>query len=222
MIKYQTILDLCASRGVKVSTVEKELGFSKSALSKVEVNTPNAEKIFALAQYFDVPMEYFFEEADKEKVARYASLIASASNHVANYDADLEDEVEADMRRQPVYEVAAGQGRVNGQYADEYTDEEMSDEYCLCTVHGDSMYPVLFDGDVVKVHYQTVVESSDIAIVKVDGETATAKYVEVADNGVWLRAENKSVFEDKFYSVQEVLSLPITIIGKVVELRREL
>lgn len=78
------------------------------------------------------------------------------------------------------------------------------------------MSPLLQDGDYVKIHLQTQTSPHDLTAIKIDGESVTIKHVQVAENGVWLRAENKEVFEDKFYSVQEVLSLPVTIIGKVV------
>lgn len=119
----------------------------------------------------------------------------------------------------PIYEVGAGAGRCNGFYSDNYTTDN-DDGFTFCTVYGDSMYPILMDGDVLKVQIQTATSPRDLTIVKVDGETATCKYVEVTDKGVWLRAENKEVFADRFYTVQEVLTLPITIIGKVVEMRR--
>ena len=82
------------------------------------------------------------------------------------------------------------------------------------------MYPVIQDGDMVKVHHQTETSPHDISIVKINGDEATCKYVEIVKDGIWLRAENKSVFEDRFYSIQEVLTLPISIIGKVTELKR--
>lgn len=121
----------------------------------------------------------------------------------------------------PAFDLSAGDGRVNGEYADEFIDTNRdTDNYSYCTIHGDSMYPILHDGDMVKVKIQTTTTPQDITVVKVDGETVTAKYVEIVSDGVWLRAENKEVFEDKFYSVMEVMTLPVTIIGKVVELTR--
>lgn len=123
---------------------------------------------------------------------------------------------------QPVFDVAAGQGRCNGTYADEYMDRESEEGFSYARVHGDSMLPILMDGDVVKVQHQPKTDPHDYTVVKVDGETCTIKYVEIVDNGVWLRAENKDVFQDKFYTVEEVMTLPVTIIGKAIELNRKL
>lgn len=124
---------------------------------------------------------------------------------------------------QPVYDISAGKGRLNEGYPTEWMDTtEDSDEYSWCTIHGDSMYPRLYDGDLIRVHHQTETSPRDLTVVKIDGDAVTVKYVEITNDGVWLRAENKDVFEDKFYSVQQVLTLPIQIVGKVVEMRRAL
>lgn len=95
----------------------------------------------------------------------------------------------------PVFDVAAGNGRINGEYADEYVENEDSDDGSVwLKVYGDSMYPVLHDGDYIKVHPQTDTEKTDLTVIKIDGETATVKYVDVTENGVWLRAENKAAY----------------------------
>lgn len=133
------------------------------------------------------------------------------------------DELEEfEKSHKPIYDVAAGQGRINDGYADEFVEEEeeVEDGYSWCRICGDSMYPILRDGDKVKVRHQTQTEPTDLTVVKINGDEATCKYVQITDNGVWLRAENKEVFADRFYTVSEVLSLPITIIGKVVQMQR--
>lgn len=122
----------------------------------------------------------------------------------------------------PIYDVAAGEGAVNGTYATEYAkmDAELEEGYSWCTVHGNSMYPELHDGDKIKVKHMTETNKNDFAVVKIDGESSTVKFVEITDTGVWLRAINKEVYEDRFFSIREVITLPVKIIGKVVEVRR--
>lgn len=205
MGKYELILFLCDKKGVKITNVENELGFAKGSFKKMDTSKPSAEKIYALSQYFQVPMEVFLND--------------EASNRLIYYYDQLKEEYM--KHREPVYDVACGNGRVNGEYATEYMNEESEEGYSWCEVHGDSMSPILLDGDYAKVEHMTQTKPTDLTVVKVDGESATIKYVEVVSDGVWLRAENKESFEDRFYSVQEVLSLPITIIGKVVELKRK-
>lgn len=126
------------------------------------------------------------------------------------------DEVHTYIRQN---EVAAGPGRVNDSYGSEAAGDS---GLAKAKIVGDSMFPVLHDGDIVLIEPTTEVTPSDFAIVKINGDESTCKHVEITLEGVWLRAENKEVFEDKFYSVQEVMTLPVTIIGKAVEIRRNL
>ena len=88
-------------------------------------------------------------------------------------------------------------------------------------VHGIPGNYELRDGDIVQIQPQTETEPHDFTLIKIDGETATIKFVEITAHGVWIRALNKEVFEDRFYSIQEVMTMPITIIGKVVGMQRK-
>lgn len=82
------------------------------------------------------------------------------------------------------------------------------------------MYPILQDGDMVLISHEAETTPHDLTAVKIDGDSTTIKHVTIVDNGIWLKAENKEVYEDRFYTIQEVLTLPVTIIGKVIESRR--
>ena len=197
---WSVVEKLMENKGVKASEVAKATGIPQSVFTdwKKGRYTPKADKLYTLARYFEVPMEVFFEPIDVETIKEKQFKIA------------------------PLYEVAGGEGRVNDEYAQRYIEAEDDDGCSWCEVHGDSMFPVLQDGDVVKVHHQTETSSKDISVVKIDGDEATCKYIEIVKDGIWLRAENKDVFKDRFYSIQEVLTKPISIIGKVTELKRRL
>lgn len=197
---YSDFEELCKQKGVRASDVAKATGISPTTFSEWKKGkyTPKADKMAKIADYFDVSVEYLVRSAD-----------------------DIDLNIVLTPKRTPLYEVSAGQGRVNGEYAIEYMDDKEDDmEYSWCTICGESMYPELKDGDEVKVLHVTETAPSDYTVVKVDGESATVKLVEITDNGVWLRAINKDAFEDRFYSIKEVMTLPVTIIGKVVEVRR--
>lgn len=95
-------------------------------------------------------------------------------------------------------------------------------DYFALRVKGDSMFPNICDGDTVIVKKQENIENGDIAIVLVNGNDATCKKVKFNDNGITLIGYNPSVYEPHFYTNEEIASLPLSIIGKVVELRRAL
>ena len=207
MGKVDYIQSLCDSRGITFNALEKKLGFSRGSIAKMDTNKPSADKIYALARYFDVPMESFFED---DLSMQYAHIYESLQGHIQSLI-------------EPVYDVACGEGRINGEYATEYMEEneEEDADYTWCEVHGDSMSPVLLDGDMARVELCTQTSPNDLTVIKVDSESVTVKYVEITENGVVLRAENKDVYEDRHFTISEVMTLPVTIIGKVVELKRK-
>ena len=95
-------------------------------------------------------------------------------------------------------------------------------EYFALKVKGDSMSPNICEDDVVIVKRQNDIECGEIAIVLVNGEDATVKKVNRHENGITLVGYNPTVYAPHFYTREEVEKLPVSIIGKVVELRRSL
>lgn len=63
--KYATLRD---KRGITDYRVAVETGIAKSTLSewKRGRSTPKADKIKLLADYFNVPMEYFYSDEEKK------------------------------------------------------------------------------------------------------------------------------------------------------------
>ena len=74
------------------------------------------------------------------------------------------------------------------------------------------------DGDVVIVRKQEDVDNGDIAIVLVNGDEATVKKIKKFDGGINLIPTNPE-YDVITYTNNEIISLPVRIIGKVVELR---
>ncbi len=102
---------------------------------------------------------------------------------------------------------------------EEITPEMASQgEHFALQIKGDSMAPRICEGDVVIVRKQTCVENGDTAVVMVNGEDATVKRFFQDETGIKLLPTNPT-YEPMFFSPIEVRRLPITVIGKVVELR---
>ena len=94
-----------------------------------------------------------------------------------------------------------------------------SGTYFALRIKGQSMEPRIKDGDVVIVRQQADVDTGDVAIVLVNGDEATVKEVKKLDTGIMLIGWNTTVYSPRFYSAKDIKSLPVKIIGKVVELR---
>ena len=93
-----------------------------------------------------------------------------------------------------------------------------SGEHFALQIKGQSMEPKISDGDVVIVRKQDDCDSGDVAVVMVNGDEATVKRIKKEPAGIML-IPNNPAYEPKFYSNDEIESLPVRIIGKVVELR---
>ena len=92
-------------------------------------------------------------------------------------------------------------------------------EYFGLRVRGTSMEPRIKEGDVVIVRKQEDAETGDTVVVLVNGDAATVKRIKrEPDGGLWLLPNNPA-FEPHHYSSAEITGLPVTICGKVVELR---
>ena len=85
-------------------------------------------------------------------------------------------------------------------------------------IKGNSMEPRICDGDVVIVQRQTYIDDGQIAVVMVNGNDATCKKVKHSPAGMTLISLNPA-YEPMFYSKDDVINLPVKILGKVIELR---
>ena len=91
-------------------------------------------------------------------------------------------------------------------------------EHFALKIKGQSMEPKISDGDVVIVRKQDDCENGEIAVALVNGDEATVKRIKKRPEGLML-IPNNPAYEPMFYSNAEIESLPVRIIGKVVELR---
>jgi repressor LexA len=92
-------------------------------------------------------------------------------------------------------------------------DKYSPDELFSLVVKGDSMTGSrIYEGDRVVVRIQSEVENGEIAVVNVDGESATLKKVKKYDDGsVWLISTNEK------YAPIPLTSERARIIGKVIQ-----
>lgn len=97
---------------------------------------------------------------------------------------------------------------------------ENQGEFFGLRIKGDSMEPRMESGDVVIVKQQSDANSGDTVIALVNGDDATCKRLEKTENGIMLVSTNPK-YPPMFYSNEEILTKPVVILGKVVELRQK-
>lgn len=94
-------------------------------------------------------------------------------------------------------------------------------EYFALAIKGDSMMPEYRDGDVLILRKQDSCETGDDCAVMVNGDDATFKRVRRSEKGITLQPLNPT-YDPMFFSNEEIMSLPVRIIGVVVEIRRKI
>lgn len=105
------------------------------------------------------------------------------------------------------------------EYIDIYPRFVKHGELFALRVQGDSMEPDLRTGDIAIIEKQEYIDNGDIAVVRVNGDDVTLKRVKVTQKGIMLIPSNPA-YDPVFFDSDQVATLPVTIIGKVIEIRR--
>lgn len=96
-----------------------------------------------------------------------------------------------------------------------------SGEFFGLRIRGDSMSPRILNGDTVIVRRQSDADSGDIVIALVNGSEGCCKRLKKFAGGIALISINPA-YEPLVYAQNEIETLPVQIIGRVVELRGKL
>lgn len=194
-------IQLCNLKKVSPSYVCRQVGISSANYSQwTDESVPRKATLMRIADYFDVPVEQLLsdEESIPGEKERKRNLIPVLGNVAAGIPieaiTDIEDYEEID-------DTLAASGK-----------------YVALRIHGDSMQPRMVDGDVVIVRLQQDIDTGDIAVVMVNGGSATCKKIKRSQEGLVLISLNP-IYEPMFFTWKQVEDLPVTIFGKVVELR---
>lgn len=202
MTPGQRITKLRKEKDLQQKEVAEAIGMNRIILNRIELGKRplRDDEAVALADYFHVTTDYLL----KGKV--------SEQNHSSRgVRIPVLGRVVAGIPIEAVEEIL--------DYEEITPELAATGEFFALKIRGHSMEPRMMEGDVVIVRKQEDVESGDVAIVLVNGNEATVKRVKKQEEGITLIATNTSVYEPHFYSNKEIKSLPVQILGKVVELR---
>lgn len=165
-------------------------------------------------------------QPDNETLLRFAELFDTTVDYILGGTAPAQPATHSHIRIPVLGSVPAG---VPIEAVEDVIDWEDipatmtrgGKEYFALRVSGDSMFPKFLDGDIVIVHRTPVCDSGDDCVVYVNGYDATLKTVHLSkDGGLSLRPINTN-YEPRSFTRAEVASLPVSIAGVVVELRRK-
>lgn len=192
------------SIGMNQEELSEKFGISKSTIGMYETNKrePNFELLKEFARFFNVSTDYLLEQIKKDDLSNFdiiqiPLLGKIAAGYPTQMFADVIDyiDIPADMAR---------------------GDKEL---FALKTT-GKSMEPNFIEGDILIFEKTDNCESGQFCAVAVNGDDATFKKVTKTDTGIMLQPLNPA-FETKFYTNEQIASLPVTIIGVLKQIRRD-
>ena len=200
MTIYQRIKILREEQGMSQQELAELVGFkTASAVNKIELGLRdiNQSRVKAFAKALNTTTSFLLDGETKTSTSKAVKI--------------------------PVLGfVRAGypMGAVENILDYEEISEEMarSGEFFALKIQGDSMEPRIKEGDVVIVRKQSTVENGEVAVVLVNGNDATVKKFFKTEVGIKLISTNPQ-YDPFFFTPKEVDSLPVEVVGRVVELR---
>ncbi len=193
-------------RGFKQSDLVEKTGISKGALSSYISGryVPKQNNIYLISKALNVSESWLM--GNDVPMERHLKNIPSSTAIVIN----VLGRVAAGIPLDAIEEIID---------TEEISQKMASDgEYFALKISGDSMEPKISNGDVVIVRKQSDADDGDLVIAMVNGDDAVCKRLKKYAEGIAL-VSNNPLYEPMYFSNKDIVEKPVTILGKVRELR---
>lgn len=214
-------------RNMTQDDLAEKLGTTRQSISRYEIGERKANQdiLFALSDIFGVAVDDFFPAAKEGITTIYNQLAPPRQEKVYDFaERQLEEQNRGNVAHFPKKEKlptiknsASAANPTELVYGDTVVEEEEFERVpnnadFAVPIIGDSMEPVIRNGQFVFVKEQPDVEDGEIAIVEIDGDGVTCKevYKDYESQTIILRSIN-DLYEDRVVSPEQ-----IRIIGKVI------
>lgn len=217
------IIDLCNQRGWSLSEFARKLDLPKSSISRYFNKSRQLpiNKINLFADTLGVSSEYLLgiKISNNDLLDIYNKLDSTRQSKVYEFASRQLDEQNGIQEEKVVYLVRGRQSAAGSMIHVDDVDVEMgvlpssivpNGANELVQITGDSMEPVIKKGSEVYLRYQPTVEDGEVAIVRVEDEGVTCKYLFRDGKNVILKSENPK-YEDLIVDAEKV-----SVIGKVL------
>lgn len=91
MTVFEAVKKLCNEQKISINDLERHLGYSKNTLYRLKNQTPGADKLQAIADYFNVSTDYLLGRTDNKHLDEPNTI-------AAHMDDDLTEEEIADIK----------------------------------------------------------------------------------------------------------------------------
>lgn len=206
MNTVELILELLKVQNKQQKELTKYLGISEGSIADWKKGKTKSYKkhIDKIATYFNVSVDYLLGSSSPVPTARIVDTSQMISIPVVG---SVAAGISCTATQNIVgYELTSPESLRSGY------------EYIYLKVKGDSMEPLLLEGDLVLVQLQSMVESGDYAVVIVDNEDGLVKKIVYGENYIHLKSNNPYYPVRKFEGDE---MNRVRIVGKVVESKRK-
>lgn len=217
------IIDLCNQRGWSLSEFARKLDLPKSSISRYFNKSRQLpiNKINIFADTLGVSSEYLLgiKFSNNDLLDIYNKLDSKRQSKVYEFASHQLDEQNGIQEEKVVYLVRGRQSAAGSMIHVDDVDAEMgvlpssivpNGANELVKITGDSMEPLIKKGSEVYLRYQPTVEDGEVAIVRVEDEGVTCKYLYRDGKNVILKSENPK-YENIVVDAEKV-----SVIGKVL------
>lgn len=179
--------------------VADAIGIDRSTYANIERGKPTRMVVYReIARVLNVPIQYLTSE-NPDPLPKIKNQIPVLGSVPAGVPIEAIEDIE--------------------EYIDIYPRFVKHGELFALRVQGDSMEPDIRQGDIAIVEKQEFAESGDLVVIRVNSEDVTLKRIKITQDGIMLIPDNKAYYPT-FFSQEQINQLPVTIIGKVIEIRR--
>ncbi|WDT52031.1 XRE family transcriptional regulator [Lactiplantibacillus plantarum] len=210
-IKYGNVKSFSEHAGLKYTTV-------RSILERGVLNA-KVENVIKICDALGIKPEDILEVEDSiinDTNKKMIQLSSDRQQNVYNYADNQLKEQNGKVVNLPLVGNSAANpteltyGDVEIEH-DDFTDVPHGADTAI-RIQGDSMEPLIHDGQIIFYHRQEEVENGEIAIVEIDGDGVTCKqiYYDYTSDEVILRSINKK------YEPRHVKDDQVRIIGRVI------
>ena len=192
--------------GLTMKQVADAVGVSEGTISKWEsgnIGSMRLDKGLAISRVLSIDPRTLMGQSEEE------------------YEAELDERPES-VWVPVIGRVAAGFRKIMNEeiLGFEPVDYDLAESgrFFALRIAGDSMEPEIKKGSTAIVRCQQDADSGDVCVVSINGDEATCKRIQKTDNGIML-VSNNPAYPPRYFSAKEIKDEPVTILGRVMEVR---
>ncbi len=196
--------ELRKDRGMSQEELGQLLGVQKTAIYKYEKGLTSIpqNKIAKICDIFGVPADYLLGRSNEtpEELRKFIKI--------KFYDRWTVNGPIQSKIPEIGYEVPKNEAKI------------VEKNFFAIKFMGDSMYPFYMDGDIVVIEKGVDFNTGEDVLLSIGESDAVIRKCSKEPNGLLIKAINP-IFPPKFYTFEELTTIPVNILGRVKQITRK-